>query len=84
MTNLRFDIVGMHCASCTERVERALKSVPGVVRASANLATQQAVVQVEAAGAHPNVLIDAVRRSGYDAKDAEQDARRQRRGIWSR
>jgi copper ion binding protein len=37
-------IEGMHCASCVSRIEKALASVPGVIRANVNLATGQAVV----------------------------------------
>ncbi len=37
-------IVGMTCASCVSRVERALKKRPGVVDAEVNLATERATV----------------------------------------
>lgn len=39
-----FDIDGMNCASCTGRVERALKAVPGALGARLNLATGTAQV----------------------------------------
>jgi Cu+-exporting ATPase len=35
-------IGGMTCASCSSRVERALKKVPGVQEATVNLATESA------------------------------------------
>ncbi|MFK7869362.1 MAG: copper-translocating P-type ATPase [Roseobacter sp.] len=41
---LTLTITGMHCASCTGRVERALLAVPGVNRASVNLASERATV----------------------------------------
>lgn len=41
-------IEGLHCASCVRRTEAALTAVPGVRRASVNLATGRA--QVEGAG----------------------------------
>ncbi|WP_174923269.1 cation transporter, partial [Burkholderia paludis] len=38
-TTIELDIDGMTCASCVSRVEKALAKVPGVTRASVNLAT---------------------------------------------
>ena len=38
-------IHGMSCASCVKKVEDALNSLEGVVRASVNFATEQATVQ---------------------------------------
>ena len=46
-SSLTLAIEGMTCASCVRRVERALASVPGVVAASVNLATGQAIIQSE-------------------------------------
>ena len=40
-----FPVVGMTCASCVARVEEALSSVPGVVSASVNLASEKATVE---------------------------------------
>ena len=40
-----FPVGGMTCASCVARVEEALSSVPGVVSASVNLASEKATVE---------------------------------------
>jgi len=40
-----FPVRGMTCASCVARVEEALKSVPGVVTVSVNLASEKATVE---------------------------------------
>ncbi|VWB58880.1 heavy metal translocating P-type ATPase [Burkholderia latens] len=65
-TGLELDIGGMTCASCAGRVEKALAAVPGVARASVNLATERASVQgnstLDAA-----TLIAAVTTAGYRA-----------------
>lgn len=59
-------IEGLTCASCVGRVEKALKSVPGVLDATVNLSTERATVQgVVEVGS----LISAVERVGYDAKE---------------
>ncbi|WP_186185322.1 heavy-metal-associated domain-containing protein, partial [Burkholderia gladioli] len=44
---IELDIAGMTCASCSSRVEKALAQVPGVSRASVNLATERASISVE-------------------------------------
>ncbi len=42
--SIRFQVEGMHCASCVSRVESGLRVVPGVVDARVNLATREATV----------------------------------------
>jgi copper chaperone CopZ len=45
---LLLDVGPMHYASCVARVETALSGMPGVVRARANLATQQVSILPDA------------------------------------
>ncbi len=66
----------MTCAACVARVERALKSVPGVVSASVNLATERAVVALVAApyptdAAATAALVAAIERIGYEARPVD-------------
>ncbi|WP_109483052.1 heavy metal translocating P-type ATPase [Paraburkholderia sp. C35] len=61
------DIQGMTCASCALRVEKALAKVPGVARATVNLATEKATVDASADVA-TDTLISAIRKAGYDAQ----------------
>ncbi|KXB32609.1 copper-transporting ATPase [Dechloromonas denitrificans] len=62
---LRLGIVGMNCASCVSRVEKALKHLTGVTEVSVNLATEEASLKTM-----PEVpagdLAEAVRKAGYD------------------
>ena len=66
-------IVGMTCASCAGRVEKALRAVPGVRGANVNLATEAATVDMGDTGhsgsntAPPPValLTAAVEKAGY-------------------
>jgi Cu+-exporting ATPase len=58
-------IEGMTCASCVGRNEKALRNVPGVVRADVNLATEKATVQYLPGQASRDDLVAAVRRAGY-------------------
>ncbi len=57
-------VEGMSCASCVGRVEKALKSVPGVESASVNLATEKAEVTGSGPIAYGD-LVAAVEDAGY-------------------
>jgi Cu+-exporting ATPase len=61
----------MTCASCVRRVERALDGVAGVARASVNLATARARLEVEPGDLDAGSLLGAVRDAGYEPRPAE-------------
>ncbi len=63
----------MSCASCVSRVETALCRVPGVKAARANLATNQAAVEMEHGHAQVEELVSAVKRAGYKASMPSDD-----------
>ncbi len=58
---------GMTCASCSGRVEKALRRVPGVVAAQVNLATEMAEVQTGPLPVDVSVLVAAIEKAGYTA-----------------
>ncbi len=64
-------IGGMHCASCVARVEQAIRSVPGVVDARVNLATERAGVLVDPSRVDESLLSEAVEKAGYAARRSE-------------
>lgn len=77
MAEYQFMVEGMSCASCVNRVEKALNKVTGVTEASVNLATEKVTIQtttpiniaslfeaVENAGYHPIAL-----PSEHDSQD---------------
>ncbi len=60
-----FPVGGMTCASCVARVEQALSSVPGVISANVNLASEKATVEyIE--GTEFAELRRAVAGAGYE------------------
>ncbi len=59
-------IIGMTCASCVGRVEKALRTPPGVLKADVNLATEKATVHYIPGQASYQDLVAAVRGAGYD------------------
>jgi cation transport ATPase len=64
---LTVSITGMTCAGCVARIEKALHGRKGVIRASVNLAAQQAVVTYDPYAVAPRQLTDMVERLGYAA-----------------
>ncbi len=70
---LLLDVEGMSCASCVSRVESALASVPGVTAARANLATNQAAVDLTTDHADREALLNAVAKAGYKAELPDGD-----------
>jgi len=64
----------MTCASCVLRVEKALSAIPGVSRATVNLATERAHVNWDsnATDGKTEAALAAVHKAGYDATVIEQ------------
>lgn len=74
---LHLAITGMHCASCSSRIERALGLVPGVAHAAVNLATAEGTVTFAADADVPNVTeaaLQRIREMGFDASPVRPDA----------
>lgn len=69
-----FSIKGIHCASCVLALEGSLSKVPGIARASVNLATEKATVDYDPAQVTDEHLASAVASVGYQARlgEAEQ------------
>jgi len=72
-TTLSLEIEGMHCASCSSRVERALARTDGVVRASVNLATETATVTVVERGPSEGDLERVIQDAGYEVRTSSGD-----------
>jgi Cu+-exporting ATPase len=71
--SVQLPVRGMSCASCVEKVEHALSGVDGVLRASVNLASERATVEVLAT-TPVAALRRAVRDAGYEAPEVEGEA----------
>ena len=75
--SITLGVEGMSCASCVGRVEKALKALPGVTDARANLAAETATVDYAAPDSgdktrpDPAPLIAALAEAGYPARVGE-------------
>jgi P-type Cu+ transporter len=66
-------ITGMTCASCVNRVEKAIGKVAGVERAAVNLATERATVSYDPRQTTVADTATAVERAGYGVIDLPPD-----------
>lgn len=60
----KYNVIGMSCAACSARVEKAVGSIEGVSSVSVSLLTNSMIVE---GAATPDNIIKGVRDAGYDA-----------------
>jgi Cu+-exporting ATPase len=66
LTHIDLQITGMHCASCSARLEKVLNRLPEV-QAAVNIATEKAHIDYNPKQTDLNALIKAVQGAGFDA-----------------
>ena len=71
--SIRVGIEGMTCASCVNRVEKAIKTVPGVLNASVNLGTEEATIRYITHITSAQDIAKAIGSSGYKAIIADEE-----------
>jgi Cu+-exporting ATPase len=71
---IQLPVGGMVCASCVVRVEKALKTTPGVEDAAVNFATETATVSFAPSAIDLGSLRRAVEAAGYEVRDAGGEA----------
>ena len=70
-TTIDLPVLGMTCAACVRRVERAINGVPGVASAAVNLPMSSARI---VGSVEPAILAAAIRDAGYEVPDDALDA----------
>jgi Cu+-exporting ATPase len=65
-------IIGMSCANCVARVERSLRSVPGVLSVSVDLASGNAMVEMVPDVVTMADLSRSVEDAGYEVPHASE------------
>ncbi len=60
----QYNVTGMHCASCSANVEKAVRKVKGVTDVAVNLLTNSMRVEGEVS---PDTVVAAVAKAGYGA-----------------
>lgn len=67
-----FSVLGMTCASCVNKVQTALNQVPGVIEATVNFATEQAVIEYVEDLVTTKDLSKATEAVGYTLVESEE------------
>ncbi|MFA6088263.1 MAG: heavy metal translocating P-type ATPase [Candidatus Woesearchaeota archaeon] len=70
---LNLQISGMHCASCSTLIDRALKKKEGVVSSNVNLTTEKANIIYDDSKVDTQTLIQVVKDKGYGAQIFENN-----------
>lgn len=65
--SFELSVTGMHCASCVNHAEKALKKLPGVLTVSVNLAAEKAFVEALSGNVDNVQLVAAIEDAGYQA-----------------
>src|SRR5689334_20036494 len=65
-TTLDLPVLGMTCAACVRRVERAIGAVPGVTKAEVNLPLSRAHIELDPELATAAAAVAAIRTAGYE------------------
>lgn len=61
-----FPVLNMHCAGCSNNVEKTVRKLPGVVEASVNFATSTLTISFEDDKLTPGEIRASVLAAGYD------------------
>lgn len=74
MATKTFDITGMTCAACAQRVEKTAGKLEGVNKASVNLASEKMLVEFDDAVINTNDIETAIEKAGYGAKEIKDNS----------
>lgn len=70
--HIQFDITGMTCSACANRIEKRLNRLDGVSNATVNFALETATVDYNELAVTPKEMIEAVDKMGFELH-ADQD-----------
>ncbi|WP_156288488.1 heavy metal translocating P-type ATPase [Oceanobacillus salinisoli] len=73
-----FDVMGMTCAACSNRIEKVLNKQEGVKLANVNLATESAAVEYNPGMVDIEAMIGKIQKLGYDAKVKADNAEKKK------
>lgn len=66
MEQVTFQVRGMDCANCEQRIEQALEQVPGLLRSTADHATGTVAVVLDASRTSAETARATIQRAGFE------------------
>ena len=72
-SEINIPVQGMKCASCVNNIEKNLKQTKGVLKASANLATERVKVEFLPTETNPAEIKKVIESSGYKVLEISRD-----------
>jgi len=71
LTNIKLNITGMHCASCSAIITKALSKVDGIKDTNVNINTNVATVSYDKQITSETIIVKVIENKGYGAKIAK-------------
>jgi Cu+-exporting ATPase len=84
---INVEITGMHCASCSAIIQRALGKTKGVIKSNVNVATNRGMVEFNEQEISVNKVLKTIENKGYGVKiakgvvDYKKESRKKEREI---
>jgi P-type Cu+ transporter len=72
LQTLEIPVQGMDCAECTQHVKRAISALEGVASVEVLLASEKAIVQLDAEQVDLNKISAAIKSAGYSTQAGEK------------
>jgi len=71
-------IGGMHCASCAQAIEKALRKENGIISANVNLATEKAFMEYDSSKTSIERIAEVIREAGYEPIGVAEEGEKSR------
>jgi len=84
MKKIRLNVSGMHCASCSTLIEKALKKIDGVKTSNVNFSTANANIEYDELKIDEKDFIQKIKDLGYSAeigKDRKKQEQKEKKEI---
>ena len=69
---IEYDIIGMHCAACSARIENRLSKEEGIIDVAVNLALETGSVLYDSEKISPDKIADIVDKMGFQLIGKEE------------